>query len=122
MYQDALVSADQKYDFLSCLNDPKKYLPLTDMITNRISNSTDPCLAKSRAILDRIQTRNLYQFVEGFYLESWKWKDAFKVQDVVDHGDGEIQAEDVILLPTKYDYGCGNNFPTDLVSFYGKDK
>lgn len=104
------------------MTDPKRYLPLTDKIVNRIDKSTDPSLAKSREIHNRILTRKLYQFVDGFYLESFKWKDAFKIQDIVDHSDGAIKAEDIILLPTKFDYGCGTSFPTDLMSFYDGNK
>jgi hypothetical protein len=30
-------------------------------------------------------------------------------------------AEDIILLPTKYDYGCGDNYPLDMMTFYKND-
>ena len=56
------------------------------------------------------------------YLESFKWKDAFKLQDIADHSDGSISVDDIILLPTKFDYGCGTSFPTDLMSFYDSNK
>lgn len=35
--------------------------------------------------------------------------------------NGNLKAEDIILLPTKYDYGCGTNFPIDQMSFYRSD-
>ena len=57
MYQDVLVNANSKYDFLGCLHDAKRYLPLTDKIVNRIDKSTDKCLEKSREIYNRIMTR-----------------------------------------------------------------
>lgn len=60
MMQDCLVKADCKFDFLSCLNDPEKYIPLTDLIAQRINKSQDPRLKESQQILERIHTRQLY--------------------------------------------------------------
>jgi len=35
--------------------------------------------------------------------------------------DGALNADDIILLPTKYDYGCGTNYPIDKMTFYRND-
>lgn len=35
--------------------------------------------------------------------------------------DGTLKEEDIILLPTKYDYGCGINNPIDQMTFYKSD-
>jgi hypothetical protein len=35
--------------------------------------------------------------------------------------DGALVANDIILLPTKFDYGCGTKYPIDLMSFYKSD-
>lgn len=118
MHQDIIVKADAKYNFLNCLSDPKKYLPLTDKIINRIAKSDDPLLSESQSIISRLNNRILYAFVDGFYIQKWNWKDAFNTQDIADYSEGSIKPSDIILLPTKFDYGCGTSFPTDLVSFY----
>jgi hypothetical protein len=39
----------------------------------------------------------------------------------VGFSDGELTEEDVILLPTKFDYGCGKQHPLDLITFYNGD-
>lgn len=42
------------------------------------------------------------------------WGKIFNEQDVSNFSpSGNLKAEDIMLLPTKYDYGCGNNFPLD---------
>ena len=101
MMQDCLVKADCKFDFLSCLNDPQKYVHLTDLIVQRINKSKDPNLKASQQILERVHTRNLYQFVDGFHLKKMEWGSYFKEQDIADCSDGAIKAEDIILLSVK---------------------
>lgn len=47
MYQDILVKADIKFDFLNHLHDPKEYIHYTDLIIQRIKKSKDPALRES---------------------------------------------------------------------------
>lgn len=35
--------------------------------------------------------------------------------------DGTLKEEDIILLPTKYDYGCGTKNPIEQMTFYKSD-
>lgn len=39
----------------------------------------------------------------------------------MDCSDGELELGDVILMPTKYDYGCGDHYPIDKMTFYRND-
>lgn len=39
----------------------------------------------------------------------------------MDHSDGNLKNEDIILLPTKMDYGCGTSYPLDKMTFYKND-
>jgi len=32
-----------------------------------------------------------------------------------------LKIDDIILMPCKYDYGCGNEHPIDKMSFYKND-
>ena len=69
-----------------------------------------------------MQNRELYQIVDGFSMKEWKWKDYFKIEDIVSYSKtGNLRAEDIILQPTKFDYGCGTHFPIDKMSFYRND-
>jgi hypothetical protein len=56
--------------------------------------------------------------VDGFILENWELKEYFKEQDIANCSDGELNKDDIILMPCKYDYGCGKDFPIDKMSFY----
>jgi HD superfamily phosphohydrolase len=122
MYQDILVKADPVYNFLQDLNNPARYVHLTDSIVQRIRRSTDPKLKESQQILERVQRRELYQQVDGFHLQDCKWREYFNAQDIVSHcKTGNLTADDIILLPTKYDYGCGTSYPIDKMTFYRND-
>lgn len=77
MYRDVLVNADPKFRFLENLNDPEHYRNWTDLIVKRIERSDDIRLKKSKEIITRIQSRDLFQYVDGFFLERWEWKKAF---------------------------------------------
>ena len=39
----------------------------------------------------------------------------------MDVSDGSLTLDDVILLPTKFDYGCGKSHPLDRMTFYQSD-
>lgn len=79
MFQDILVKADPKFNFLDCLHKPEKYIHLTDNIIQRIQRSDDPRLNESKEIISRVQTRDLYKFVDEFFLQEWEWKEAIKL-------------------------------------------
>lgn len=51
-------------------------------------------------------------------MSNFENKEAFTEQDLVDLSDGQLQERDVILLPTKFDYGCNKKHPLDLMTFY----
>jgi hypothetical protein len=65
-----------------------------------------------------VQRRDLYKFVDEFILQEIKQKSLFKEQDLVDLSDGALQLDDVIILSTKFDYGCRDKHPLDLMHFY----
>ena len=114
------MESDPVYNFLDNLTNPEVYTNFTDKIISRIKKSSDPRLKKSQDIINRIDTRKLYQYVDGFCLDSLEQKDMFVTRDIADLEEG-LREEDFILLPTKYDYGCQKNFPIDEMTFYKND-
>lgn len=66
MITDALVNADAQLGISSAVDNPEDYLNLTDDILRVIERSKTPELAKSREIMKRLRTRDLYKFVDEY--------------------------------------------------------
>ncbi|KAF8485125.1 HD-domain/PDEase-like protein [Russula ochroleuca] len=64
MIVDAMLAAEPYLKIASYINDPKKYLGLTDDIRTEIQRSQAPELLEAQRILERIQNRDLYRCVE----------------------------------------------------------
>ncbi|KAI9512761.1 HD-domain/PDEase-like protein [Russula earlei] len=64
MIVDAMLAAEPYLKIASQINDPKKYLGLTDDIRTEIQRSQAPELAEAQSILERIQNRDLYRCVD----------------------------------------------------------
>lgn len=121
MYRDVLICADEKYNFLDNLENPKVYRNYTDKIIDRIRKSNDPKLEKSVQIIKRIDERKLYKYVNGVFLEKEEHKIMFDLQDIADKSDGTLTAKDMILKLTKNNYGDGNKYPLEKMKFYQSD-
>ncbi|PPQ80277.1 hypothetical protein CVT26_008850 [Gymnopilus dilepis] len=77
MIIDGLLKAEPHLKIAERVLDPKKYLHLTDDIMPFIEASEDPQLAESRAIFDRIRTRQLYKCVD-FKVIDWPMRHLFR--------------------------------------------
>ncbi|KAI0285127.1 hypothetical protein BGY98DRAFT_947337 [Russula aff. rugulosa BPL654] len=64
MIVDAMLAAEPYLKIASYINDPKKYLGLTDDIKTEIQRSQAPELLEAQKILERIQNRDLYRCVD----------------------------------------------------------
>lgn len=64
MMVDAMLAAEPYLKIAISINDPKKYLGLTDDIKTEIQRSQAPELLEAQKILERIQNRNLYRCVD----------------------------------------------------------
>ena len=71
--------ADEKYNFLDNLENPKVYRNYTDKLIERIRKSNDPKLEKSQQIIKRIDERELYKYVNGVFLEKEEHKIMFNL-------------------------------------------
>ena len=72
MIVDALLDANQVFHFEEKIRDPAEYVNITDDILGLIERSKDTSLAKSREILKRIRTRDLYRFLVEKMLDDYK--------------------------------------------------
>ncbi|KAI6027108.1 hypothetical protein EDC04DRAFT_2718583 [Pisolithus marmoratus] len=64
MVLDALLAAEPYLKIASLVDKPDKYVFLTDNLLNKIEESTEKELEPARAIIERINTRDLYRLVD----------------------------------------------------------
>ncbi|XP_035381843.1 deoxynucleoside triphosphate triphosphohydrolase SAMHD1-like [Electrophorus electricus] len=113
--------------------DPKTYLQLTDDILHQIRWSSDDKLKTAQEIIERIEMRRLYRYIDGRTFEPDKvkplndnkklekklktWVDTIKRQP----SDHQLSAEDFIVKLAKFNYGMKDKNPIDSLLFYSKE-
>ncbi|XP_064399038.1 deoxynucleoside triphosphate triphosphohydrolase SAMHD1-like isoform X2 [Halichondria panicea] len=108
------------------IHDPVAYTRLTDSVTQRILESTEPALQESRDILAKIERRELYKCVgqtappSGVYLS--KDTSSQLATDIIDSlmGVCPLTSADLVVDLVTFDYGKGDENPIDYMSFYSK--
>ncbi|CAG8494845.1 12102_t:CDS:10 [Funneliformis caledonium] len=126
MLCDAMAEADPILEISKAVDDPEKYLKLDDTILNQIEFSTDPRLEKSRKLIKRIRTRDLYRFVDE-YIIPLKLKDHLtetkvNAREIIAHqsDNDKLGENDVIVDRIKLNYAKKNENPVDCVKFYNQ--
>ncbi|CAE6390851.1 unnamed protein product [Rhizoctonia solani] len=131
MIVDALILADPFMHLSNKIHSAEEYLYLDDSVLLEIERSKAPELEKSREIVQRIRTRQLYKQVD-MYMFAVEHRDTLKlltpekVAEVVktielpEDADAELAAEDVAIDMTLIHLGMKDKRPVDLVKFYGK--
>nr|XP_058894042.1 deoxynucleoside triphosphate triphosphohydrolase SAMHD1 isoform X2 [Kogia breviceps] len=142
MITDAFLKADpyieitgsegKKYHISTAIDDMEAFTKLTDNIFLEILYSADPKLDAARAILKKIECRNLYKFVgetqpigqnkikRENYESLPKDVASAKPSDMV--LEPELKAEDFIVDVINMDYGMEDKNPIDHVRFYCKSE
>ncbi|XP_007116841.1 deoxynucleoside triphosphate triphosphohydrolase SAMHD1 isoform X2 [Physeter macrocephalus] len=142
MITDAFLKADpyieitgsegNKYHISTAIDDMEAFTKLTDNIFLEILYSADPKLDAARAILKKIECRNLYKFVgetqpvgqkkikRENYENLPKGVASAKPSDMV--LEPELKAEDFIVDVINMDYGMDDKNPIDHVRFYCKSE
>ncbi|KAI9096232.1 hypothetical protein DFS34DRAFT_624448 [Phlyctochytrium arcticum] len=125
MIRDALLAADAALRISDSVNDMPRYVHITDSIFKEIERSTDPQLAQSRAIIERIRRRELYRFVDEILvppslhqelLPSITVPAILACQSPTDH----LEPNDVIIEWLKLGYAMKDRNPVDLIKFFSK--
>ncbi|KAJ3150639.1 SAM domain and HD [Geranomyces variabilis] len=125
MVSEALLAADKYLGISSSVDDMKRYVHVTDAIIKEIERSTAPELAKSRHIIERIRTRDLYRFVDAVPIQlefEAKLREAVTPDAIIAHqctGDG-LTENDVVIEWLKLGYAMKDKNPVDLIHFYQK--
>lgn len=155
MIIDALLAAEPYMKIAEQVDNPDKYVHLTDTIMSEIEKSTVPVslsfmsswvfvadnegifffalqeLAKSRAIFDRIRTRDLYRIIDykAFgYEHRERCRQLITPERIADAAkalsphENAPSAEEVIVDICPMHYGMQEKNPLDFINFYSKRK
>ncbi|KAJ4838157.1 hypothetical protein Tsubulata_046193 [Turnera subulata] len=123
MVVDALLKADEFLQISSKIQDASQFWKIDDTILKTIEISDEQELKEARDLINRIRTRNLYQFCGEFSVPQDK-QDHFKKitpQDIVcsqASSDVTLEEEDVIVSTIKIDLTRGMDYPLESVGFY----
>ncbi|KAF9474925.1 HD-domain/PDEase-like protein [Pholiota conissans] len=147
MIIDALIAAEPVLKIAEDVFKPERFLHLTDHIMSRIEASQEPELAESRAIFDRIHSRDLYKCVD-YKVIDWPLRGLFRKHVKPEHiiaaiqGSAEypisaiegydallaspeakkLEKADVIVAFSTMHYGMKEKNVLDFVKFYSKSK
>ena len=138
MVVDALLTADQILDISGRIDDPERYLYLTDSILEEIECSPDPRLNPAKEIILRIRRRDLYRCVDYLHVgvsdkaalaevvtaeKVAREANAIRL-DIEGSEDGggvrEVRDSDVIIDWSYLHFGMRERDPIEQVLFYGK--
>jgi hypothetical protein len=139
MIIDALLAADRHLKIAEQVDKPEKYVHLTDNIMTYIESTSDPELAESRAIFDRLRTRDLYKCVD-YKVFGWDYRelcrdyitperivDAVKALHSSSREDGEknlnvdlLEKRHVVVDLAPMHYGMADKNPLNSIKFYSK--
>ncbi|KAL5636735.1 hypothetical protein ACGC1H_000640 [Rhizoctonia solani] len=131
MIIDALVLADPFMHLADKIHNAEEYLHLNDSVLLEIERSKAPELEKSREIIHRIRTRQLYKQVDMYMfavehrdtlklLTPEKAAEVVKTIEMPEGADADLVAEDIAIDMTLIHLGMKDKRPVDLVKFYGK--
>ncbi|KAI8475842.1 MAG: hypothetical protein J3K34DRAFT_517015 [Monoraphidium minutum] len=124
---DAMLEANPVMRIEERFDDPEAFLGLTDGIILEIRNSSDPGLARARALALRAERRNLYAFcaeveVPQELAESWVAMTAEEVVGHQDHNSGVmLVADDVRVDNLKIDLSMGGHNPARNVKIWDRE-
>ncbi|KAI9460398.1 hypothetical protein HD554DRAFT_2206873 [Boletus coccyginus] len=137
MVMDAVLEAEPYLKIAELVENPKRYVYLTDTLLNRIEESTAKELEPARAIIERIRSRDLYKVVD-YKVFPHADKNMIKasmtpdaIVEVAKSGvltgvDEELVAQlkpsHVAVTCLLLHYGKKEDNPLDEVTFYSKKK
>jgi HD superfamily phosphohydrolase len=122
MICDVLCQADRHLGISEAVNDPSRFVHLTDGILRTIEASTDPELEQARAIMHRIRKRDLYKFIDEVIIppELIAGFPQVRPEDICAYqGIGNLlKPDDIIVQNLKVDYAMKDRNPVDNILFY----
>lgn len=119
MIIDCFEMAEEVLQISAMVDQPSRYLYLTDSILEEIERSSDERLRKSRDLILRIRRRDLYRLVDEVLIsenEIAMFKDWERQFQWPEHLKDQVHVD-----TSKINYGFGAKNPLEHMKFYGKD-
>lgn len=91
MITDVLLLADPVLKISHAIDDPKKYVNLTDCLIKQIECSDDPRLAPARALIERIRRRQLYKLAAETIIPPNMHLPETREEDLIALSNGKLQ-------------------------------
>eukprot|EP00188_Purpureofilum_apyrenoidigerum_P005239 Plantae.Rhodophyta-Purpureofilum_apyrenoidigerum.ctg6646.p1 GENE.Plantae.Rhodophyta-Purpureofilum_apyrenoidigerum.ctg6646~~Plantae.Rhodophyta-Purpureofilum_apyrenoidigerum.ctg6646.p1 ORF type:complete len:474 (-),score=72.29 Plantae.Rhodophyta-Purpureofilum_apyrenoidigerum.ctg6646:444-1865(-) len=118
MAVDALLAADNVLKISESISSPRDFLRMSDSLLYVIEVSDDPKLAEARKILDRLQRRQLYSFVDEVLLPSHVAHISEEDISTCQPDGGMLRPTDLAVYIIRANHGMGPRNPVQNVEFY----
>lgn len=124
MISDILFYANGIYKIADSIFDPNEFIKYTDDIINTIkfnNDLNDPNLIKAKAIINRLDRREFYTFIDEYIVPNDKAKHLkINLIDIISYNNTNIKLniDDIILFDKKINYNSKDKNPIDNVYFY----
>jgi hypothetical protein len=118
MILDVLKLVDDEYKFEDYINDPEKFIKLTDFILYDIkyNNLDTPKMKIAKNILNKLHRRKFYKIILNKLIDKEKYESIEKKVFL----DNQIKDNDIILTKINLNYNLGDKNPVDKIYFYEK--
>ena len=118
MILDVLKLVDDEYKFKDYINDPEKFIKLTDFILYDIkyNNLDTPKMIMAKNILNKLHRRKFYKIILNKLIDKEKYESIDKNVFL----DNRIKDKDIILTKINLNYNLGDKNPVDKIYFYEK--
>lgn len=123
MIRDILIESNNYFKIANSINNIDRFINFTDNILNTIKLTKDISLIKSQQLIDRIENRNLYQFIDEYIIPNDISKHLKKIKpiDILSYNSSNISINDIIIYDKKINYNYNDKNPVDYVYFYDSD-
>jgi HD superfamily phosphohydrolase len=120
MIRDILIESNNYFKISDSINNIYNFLNFTDDIINTIKLTNENSLTKAKNIINRIETRNFYNFIDEIIIPVDISKNLNKIKsiDIISYNNLSINIEDIIIFDKKINYNYKDKNPVDYVYFY----
>ena len=122
MISHIMLYANKEFNISKSVENPKDFLYITDNIIDKIEESNNPNLKKSKELIKRLYKRDLYEFIDEYIIPTELVYKIPKIKsiDISTHNmsDINLNSEEIIIYDNKLNFNLSNKNPVNNVYFY----